>query len=287
MLRNLVIPCCCLALICCDGDGDSSSRREESKASTTSQRRGSTSAREGESSVVKSATERFAEISALPEQERDKAWADLAWEMIDTEPESARHAFSQLSPGSREKIRLLQHFATRFHEQDPEQAIEWALALEHQEEKTAAISAIAVCLAEDHPREAARLLSEHAQPGHETDVAAVQVVQRWSAQSPAEAAAWVTRFPDTPARDAGLKIIAHHWLSTDPPAAIKWLGDLPSSPLRQQAARAMRGVILTATPEQRDAWQQFADPSIRQELDQQTPGAMQDVGNNIRPAEEK
>ena len=166
------------------------------------------------------------------------------------------------------------------------QAIEWSETLESEMEIAAALSQIAVTLSETDPKRAANLLSESAIPGRDFEVAIVQVIQRWSAQSAPDAAEWVGLFPPGAAREAGIKIIAEHWLSKDTPTAFAWLDQMEDVELRKETARAMEGIILQQSPATRDAWLQHANPQIRIELEQQRDQALKDVGNNIQQGQQ-
>ena len=283
MRRALVITCGCLSLTNCDKQPDSIADEKHSSSSAVSLSRSSSIAREEVRESARSVEERFAEVEQLEGPEREQALASIAWDSMETDEPSAQRAFSAMSPGSREKTLLIQHFAARLFERQPEEVVSWALALEHPMEKSAAIAAIAVAMAETDPQSAAALLSEHAEPGHALDVAAVSVIQRWAAKSAPDAATWVTRFPESAVRQAGLGTVATSWLASDASAAFQWLDAMPASAMRQQAARAMQGVILTQQSAVRDAWLQHASPSLRSELDAQTEAAMKDVGNNIPP----
>lgn len=214
---------------------------------------------------------------------REKAIADVAWNALETDPDLAVEAFLQLPTGSTEKIRLIQHYAMRLAEQNPDEALAWAATLGSEEEISAAHSQIALALAETDPRRAASLLSESGIVSHEFDVTVVQVVQRWAAQSPPDTAAWVARFPSGPAREAGIKIIADRWLQADPQAAFSWLAALQDTGVRKEAALGMEEAILQQPKDIRDTWLQHADDSIRSELEQQRQPAIEEIGDNIQP----
>lgn len=213
--------------------------------------------------------------------EREKAIARIAWNAIETESEIAHEAFRQLPPGSSEKIRLIQHYALRLAEQDPGEALAWADQITDEGERSAAIGQVAVALAETEPRRAAEMLSESGIVGRDFDVAVVQVIQRWAAQSAPDAAGWVTSFPPGEVRTAGIKVIAERWLAGDSKGAFDWLGGMQDEQLRNETARAMEGVILQQPQETRDAWLQHTNYEIRNELDEQRAQAIKDVGDNI------
>ena len=157
---------------------------------------------------------------------REKAIADVAWNALEIDPELAWEALLQLPTDGTEKIRLLQHYAMRLAEQNPEKALAWASSLGTGEEVAAACGEIALIISETDPQRAAALLSESGIAGRTFDVATVQVIQRWAAQAPANAAAWVAMFPQGAARDAGIRIIAEKWMASDAPAASDWLEGL-------------------------------------------------------------
>jgi hypothetical protein len=217
---------------------------------------------------------------------REKALADVAWCALETAPGLAQEAFQRLPKNSPEKIRLIQHYALRLAEQNPDEAIDWAAALETEQETAAAMGYIALEIAETDPLRAANLLSESGIAGRDFDVAVVQVIQRWAAQSASDAAAWVSSFPPGAFREAGIKVIAGQWLPQDAPAAFAWLEQMQDAHLRAETARAMEGVILQQPRHIRDAWLQHADAGIQRELEQQRSEALKDIGDNLPPSAE-
>ncbi len=222
------------------------------------------SAREASPEVrkkVRSALEQAKLISA-PE-ERDKTVAAIVWENLELDPELALEAFQQLAPGSRERIRLIQHFAMRLAEQDIEDAVKWASTLENPEEISLAYGKIALVLAETDPERAANLISESGMAGREFDVALVQVIQRWAESEPSDAAAWVVLFDPGEARSAGLKTVVSLWAQSDTAATLTWIGSLQNEDLREEARLAMAEAILQQTPSIQDEWKQLASPEIR------------------------
>jgi hypothetical protein len=284
MPRLLIIPSLCLWLVACDKQSEALAETREVTSTSSSSRRGLTATNERMDPSAKSPQDLLAEAETLEPSEREKFLAAIAWDSIETDPQTAHRAFAKLSPASPEKMRLIQHYAMRLAEEDPEQAIEWALSLTNQTETTAALTHIAVALAEADPQRAASLLAEHGQPGHELNVAVVQVVQRWSARSTTEAADWVSRFSSGDARQAGVKVIAERWLPVDAPAAFAWLSGMKDAELRQETARAMEGVILQQPEETRAAWLQHANEIILKELEHQRENALKDVGDNVPTA---
>lgn len=216
---------------------------------------------------------------------RERAFAEVAWNAMETDPDLAHEAFERLATDSPEKIRLLQHYAMTLAESDVDAALEWANSLGSAAQIAAAKAQIALTLAETDPRRAASLLSESGIAGREFDVAVVQVIQRWAAQSAPDAATWVASFPPSPVRIAGITEIAGKWLAADPPAAFGWLGRIEDEQFRAETARAMQGVVLQQPAGIQKEWLEQADDVIRAELERQRDHALLDVGDNI-PAPE-
>ena len=272
-----------LLLVCCDKPA-SPDARKDTAAPTEPVARGGHAPRvqaAGTPAALQTILETALKIESPAA--REKALADVAWNALEIDPELASKAFQQLPAGSTEKIRLIQHYAMRLAEHDPDEALTWAATAGSEREIAAANSQIALVLAETDPGRAANLLSESGAISHEFDVAVVQVVQRWAAQSPPDAAAWVVLFPPGAAREAGVKIITEQWLPRDAPAAFHWLETLQDERLRKETARAMEGVILQQPVDIRDRWLQHAGASIQSELEQQRENAIKDVGDNLPP----
>lgn len=273
-----------LLLVCCDKPGESSAREETAAPASPVERRQHSPRQpsQGTPAALRELLDTAVGIDSAPV--RDKALADVAWNALEIDPELAVEAFQHLTADSPEKIRLVQHYAMRLAEQDPDEALAWAEALGSEQEIAAAKSRIALVLAETDPQRAANLLSESGISGRDFDVAVVQVVQRWAARSPPDAAAWVVLFPPGEARPAAIKIIVEQWLPRDPSAVFGWLDTMQDEGLRKETARGMEGIILQQPKEIRDAWLQHADAGIRSELDQQREPAIGDVGGNLPPS---
>jgi hypothetical protein len=280
-LLTLIAPC--LLLVCCEKPVSSDNGQHETSTATQTRRRHAPreQAPDRETSL-RTQIETALAIESLVE--RDKALADVAWSAMETNPELAHEAFHRLPADSPEKIRLIQHYAMRLAERNREEALEWADSLETELETSAAIGQIALSIAETDPLRAANLLSDSGIAGRDFDVAVVQVIQRWAANSPPDAAKWVSTFPPGEARQAGIKFIAERWLPGDAPASFQWYDSLKDPELRKESARAMEGILLQQTQEIREAWLQHADTRIQSELEQQREQAIKDVGDNIPPA---
>jgi hypothetical protein len=196
-------------------------------------------------------------------KERDQALQEIIWDALELDPDLAREGFKQLTSGSPERNQFIQHFALRLAEASLEQAAEWAATLQNDQEKSLAYDNIALVLAESEPEKAAQILSDSGVAGRNFDVAVVQVVQRWAANSPADAAAWVSLFDDGEARRAGLKTVVATWSRTDPQATMAWLASLQNPSIHQEASTGMAETILELPESRQDALLRLVSPEIR------------------------
>lgn len=215
--------------------------------------------------------------------DREQAIAEIAWNALETDPDLAREAFQQLPADSTEKIRLIRHFAMRLAEQNLDEALAWAAALGTEKEIAAAQGQIALVMSNTEPERAAKLLSDFGVAGREFDVSVVQVIQRWAAASPPDAAAWVALFPPGKFRQSGIQTVVSQWAMTDAPATLAWMATLQDRMLREEAALAMARALLQQTPEVRETWLQHADPGILGDLEAQQDRALKELGNRVPP----
>ncbi|MES2476822.1 MAG: hypothetical protein V4640_13645 [Verrucomicrobiota bacterium] len=174
---------------------------------------------------------------------RDHALESLAEDAMELDAELALEAFDQLTPDGPVRTRLVGHLAMRLAEKDIGNATQWAGSLQDETEKSLAFGNVALVLSAEDPAAAARLLSDSGIPSRDFDVAVVQVIQRWAATSPAEAAAWVQLFDASEARSAGLREIASAWADRDAPAAYAWIFTIQDPSIRAEAIHGMAEAI--------------------------------------------
>lgn len=214
------------------------------------------------------------------ETERAAAIAQVAWNHLETEPDLALDAIAALPADHPEKIQLIEHFALRMAEENPEQAINWAQERSTETESAAALAQIALVLAETDPHRAAQLLSDTGIEGRNFDVAVVQVLQRWAVQAPDKAAEWVASFPAGEMRQAGIKAVIEQWTQTSPEAAAGWSQSLAEPGLRAQSAKALAEVIFEEEEPLRARLIQLADPATLDALRMiETQAAEEDPDN--------
>ena len=95
----------------------------------------------------------------------------------------------------------------------------------------------AASLAQSHPAEAARLVTE-LPAGEEQNQAALAVIDRWISSDPLAAAAWTSQFPDGPLREQAMSLVARQWGLRDWNATAAWLETLPVGSSRDAAIGA-------------------------------------------------
>jgi hypothetical protein len=108
---------------------------------------------------------------------------------------------------------------------------------------------------------AARLeqLPEAARPG-----AAASLVNAWAAQSPEEAAAWLTSLPAGESQNRAAAALATAWAELDVQGAAQWVGSLAPGPERDQGALALALALADRSPQQAWDWAlSIADPDQR------------------------
>lgn len=194
---------------------------------------------------------------------RDQALESLAEDAMELDAELAREAFDQLTPNGPVRARMVGHLAMRLAEKDIGNATQWANSLEDETEKSLAFGNVALVLSAEDPAAAARLLSDSGIPSQDFDVAVVQVIQRWAAISPAEAAAWVQLFDASEARSAGLREIASAWADHDAPAAYAWISNLRDPTIRAEAIHGMAEAIQQRPAEDQQQLLRSAPKEIR------------------------
>jgi hypothetical protein len=275
-MTRLFQPWICLSLLviaACERP-EKTGRHAEERASPQVTRSAKRQPREALPEPHKPTRATLAEAQAITEPAaRARAIAQVVWNALEEDPELAREALGLLAADSPERIALIQHFAMRMADENPDAALEWAGTLESEQESAAARARIALVIAAEDPTRAANLLSESGIPGREFDVAIVQVLQRWAGKSAPDAAAWVATFPPGGFRKAGIEAVVSQWAASDPQAVFSWLSTLSDESIRGEATLAIAGALGQQTLETRAVWLNAADPRTREQLEQAQPPA--------------
>lgn len=196
-------------------------------------------------------------------EERDQALSAVIWDALEENPELAQEAFRKLSGGSEEKIALIKHFGMRLAEQNLDTATAWAKSLATPDEQSLAFGKIALVLSATNPEAAAKLLSDSGVASRDFDVAVVEVIQRWAAQTPENAAAWVAQFDPGEIRSAGLKAVISTWVDQDVNATLAWINRLQNPSIKDEAITGMAETILEFPEARRIELLGSAGPEIR------------------------
>ncbi len=204
-------------------------------------------------------------------EEHEKVVSQIAWDTLETDPEVCAMAFAKLAIDGAERIRLIQHFAMRRAEENPDAAMRWAETLGSEKEMSAARCQVALVMAEDDPLKAADLLSDSGVEGREFDVTLVQVIQRWAEKSPDEAAAWAVNFQPGEARSASIREIVVRWIEKDPAAVFSWKNGLTDSAIRQEITAALIEAAAGEPGDAKPKWLDAADEETRRAVRNHRP----------------
>lgn len=215
----------------------------------------------------------------------DKALAEVARKAMKNDPDIAAEALKQISTDGVEKIPLIQAYALRLMEKNPDAALAWAASLSSETERAAATEQIVTHLAESDPERAAKLLSKSGHAGTEFDNTSEYVLQRWVATTPSDAAAWVATFPSGDVRKAAVKTVVSNWLVADSSAAYSWIKALKNNSIRKEATRAMAEALANQPMPIRDALLESADSGTRSELEQQVDQITKEQEKEPPPSE--
>ncbi len=125
----------------------------------------------------------------------------LAYEAARTEPITALELARTL-PATDERDQLLMHAVSQWAVTDSVAATGWAGKVSEPQLRENLLAAVAVAVAKRDGRTAATLAATALPAGDLQNRTAVAIAQRWEQSEPSAAAAWVSQFPDGPARTA-------------------------------------------------------------------------------------
>ena len=217
---------------------------------------------------------------------RDKALAEFAWGAFESDQNDFLKAFEKISTDSEDKIPLIEFYAMRLAEKNPNEALTWADSLGSKKETDTAKEQVIQVLMDKDPQHAAKLLPKPGIDGAEIDGTALQTLHRWMAVTPQDAAAWVSTFPSGDARKVAIEAVVSDWAQMDSKAAFSWLATLNNKAIHDEASHAMIETFKEQPQEIREAWIQQADPSIRNELERQPAQIQEEVEPSISPPSE-
>lgn len=160
-----------------------------------------------------------------------------AYEAARTDPIVALELGSTLAP-SRERDELLAFAVSQWATDNLAAAMDWAGKISDRGLREETFAAIAVASATANASTAATLIVNALAPGEAQTRAVVAITQRWTQVAPADAAEWISMFPELPLRDAAVDNLVGLWSLNDSPAAANWVNGLPGGSLRDSALHA-------------------------------------------------
>ena len=192
-------------------------------------------------------------VNQLPEDDRPGGLLSVAYEAARTEPTAALNLAAGLPAGQSQED-LVVHAARQWASQDPKGAADWAGQITEEGLRDRVLGAVATEWGERDPAAAATLAIKSMAPGKPQDDAVVGIVQRWVQKEPAEAAAWVTAFPEGPLQDAAMKNLLHLWADQNWQQPGAWLATLEAGPGRDTGIGAYVSKLTPSFPETAAWW---------------------------------
>jgi len=183
-------------------------------------------------------------LQTLPEGEsKNIATLSAAYEMARVDPIVALTLATEL-PAGPDRDALLEHAVSQWANQDFVAASEWVKRISDSDLRQQLLAAAAIAASSEDAPNAARLIADAILPGETQARAAVSITQRWAQSTPADAAAWISQFPDMPARDAAVENLVALWAQADTKGTAKWLNSLPDGSLRLAAISAFTNSVV-------------------------------------------
>lgn len=133
--------------------------------------------------------------------EQQAATLALGYETARTAPITALELARTL-PATAARDQLLVHAVSQWAATDSVAATSWAGKVSNPQLRENLLAAVAVAVAKRDGRTAATLAATALPAGDLQNRTAVAIAQRWEQSEPSAAAAWVSQFPDGPARTA-------------------------------------------------------------------------------------
>jgi hypothetical protein len=171
-------------------------------------------------------------LTLPPGELRETAVQAVAYEAARTEARTAV-ALAAALPATAERDDLLVHAVSQWAISDGAAAVAWARQVPERKLAQRLVGAVAVASADRDGPGAAALAAGDLDPGEDQDRVAVAVAQRWAANAPEAAAAWVARFSERLVRNDAVHDLLDVWARRDADAAHRWAGQLPAGPLRE------------------------------------------------------
>ena len=183
-------------------------------------------------------------LLSLPGGEsRQTAMTAAAHEAVRVDPITALSLASELTAGP-DRDAILEHAVSQWAHQDFAAASDWVEMISDTDLRQQLLAAVAIAASTEDAPGAARLIANAIPPGETQTRAAVSITQRWAQSSPTDAAAWISQFPEIPARDAAVENLVALWTQADSQATANWVNSLPDGSLRLAAINAFTNSVV-------------------------------------------
>jgi hypothetical protein len=212
-------------------------------------------------------TEWAAAKSAATQDERNQAFAKIAWGAMDV-PDTVEKAINEMSSGSVERESLIQTYAQVLAGNDPDAALAWANSLGNKQEIEIARAEIAETLRGTDPKRAISLLPDSGTLSNGLSPTAEVILQNWTTKNASEALMWVAGRTKEKERGSGFTTVLDQLIHTNPETALKWVQFQGNFQLRAEAVEAIAKAVVNDLPEIRAQILEQADPAVRKELEE-------------------
>lgn len=189
----------------------------------------------------------------LPAEDRNGVFLMIANEAIATDPRQALELAREL-PASEALNEMVAQIASEWAAKNPAEIAEWAEKIADAGLRQQVVRHVAIAWAETNPSKAAELAIGKLSPGKDQNDAIVSIVQRWVQNSPAEAADWVSRFPESEVREDAARELINLWADRNISDAGKWVNTLPAGKSKDTALGAYVGKIASSHPQTAAEW---------------------------------
>jgi hypothetical protein len=145
------------------------------------------------------------------------------------EPVEAIKLAEQMKP-SDAQTNLLKSVACAWVDTDPVAALDWVASVNDPQLREPLIASALQSYALADPRNAATWLVSDIKSSGVAKDAALNILATWVTKSPADAADWVSLFPDGDIKVAAVQVVSSYWHQTDPAATAAWIQKLSTGP---------------------------------------------------------
>jgi hypothetical protein len=162
-------------------------------------------------------------IDQLPDNEwKQNFLSDLGSEMSARDPQSAIQLAQQMHSGDAQK-NLLQSVACNWVGTDPGAALNWVASVQDPSLREPLIASAVQSYALTDPTQAASWLVSEVKSDAIVKDTALNILKVWAVKNPAEAANWVSQFPEGDTKAAAVQIVSQYLRLSNPGLATSWL----------------------------------------------------------------